>query len=90
MTREQFIKFNKSMESHQVKISQYSQLVTLLDSDNPYFKYPVVGVIHVYEQTTTLGVNGAVFHQLQGDGSLSAPAVVRNPIFTNKVKHPVC
>lgn len=78
--------FIQSLEVHQIRPKQnFGQLVTLLDSDNPHFKYPVVGVLYVWEQGTDLSIISAVFHHQKEDGKLNAPAVVKHPIFTNKI-----
>lgn len=86
---EKFQAFYKSLANHQIRIKHhFAQLVTLLESENPYFKYPVIGVLYTFEQSTHLGIVQAIFHELKKDGSLGAPAVVRNPIFTNKLETP--
>ena len=78
--------FFKSLDNHQIKSTGsdvwFNLVVTLTASDNPYLQYPVTGVIRVVEQGTHLGISKAVFHQLNADGTLGAPVVVDNPVFT--------
>lgn len=71
--------FLKSLELHQIKLcGGFAQRVMLEKSDNPYFHYPVLGVVVILEQGIDLSIISAIFHKEKADGSLGAPAVIKN------------
>ena len=77
--------FHDSLRAHQIKgqgIRGFSLVVNLMSSENDYLSYPVKGVITINEQGTDLSVSIAVFRHLKEDGSLGAPVVTKNPVFT--------
>jgi hypothetical protein len=81
--------FQDSLRDHQINgkgIVGFSQVVTLHSSENPHFNYPVKGIITIIEQGNDLSIVSAVFRQFRDDGSLNAPVVVKNPVFTHHDK----
>lgn len=73
-----------SLDNHGIPcagITNFGLRGVLINSDNKYLRYPVNGVLVIVEQGTDLSIK-AVFHRLKSDGSLEAPVVVGNPMFT--------
>jgi len=84
-TTEQRAAFHASLRAHQIKtrgIDGFPLVVNLMASENDYLSYPAKGVISINEQGTDLSVIVAIFRRLKDDGSLGAPVVVKNPVFT--------
>lgn len=74
--------FYESLKNQQIKLHPgFAQKIRLLSSSNTYFKYPVIGVLVAIEQGIDLSINHCVFHKLNEDGTLSAPALVKKPVY---------
>jgi hypothetical protein len=73
---------SKSQDAHQLKPMQgFALPVALLSSDNTGIKYPIRGVLRIFEQGVVLGVSQAVFHAELPGGALGAPVRANNPTF---------
>lgn len=79
---EKSMNFLNSLDTHQIKLHNgFAQKIRLVTSENPYFKYPVIGVLVAFEQGTDLSIITAIFHKQNTDGSLGAPAIVKKPVY---------